>query len=415
MQFREIKEVYASKVFNSKGKPAISVRITTSKGTVETIAPQGTSKGKNEVKDFSIKGIDYSIEFVNNFAKKLCEMPSSIDMFDDLEQVEKLLKHYDSSEDYKLIGGNALYAFEASLLKAAAKFQNVPLWKFILGNRKKIMPRPLGNAIGGGMHVSQNLKTDYQEFLLLRKTENFYNAYFINLEAYKELKKLLIVKDKKWQGTLTDENAMASSLDNKQVFELLQELRDIIKEKFGTTVEIGVDMAASSLWNGIGYVYSNYPGRDVKAKEEQLNYVQDLIKRFNLVYVEDPFYEEDFNSFSRLKTRIDNMANNCLLCGDDLTCTNPERIERAVKENAINAVIIKPNQIGSLMRMKKALEIAKQNRIIPVMSHRSGESADDTIADLCVGFQIPLIKAGILGKERFAKLNRLMKIEREKI
>lgn len=133
-----------------------------------------------------------------------------------------------------------------------------------------------------------------------------------------------------------------------------------------------------------------------------------MIKENNLCYVEDPLHENDFKGFANLCAKT-----NTLICGDDLTCTHLERVKKAVKEKAINALIVKPNQVGSLLEAKKVLDLAKKNNIIPVISHRSGETQDDLIADLAVGWQIPVIKTGIVGKERLAKLNRLLRIERE--
>jgi enolase len=410
MKLKEINSIQATKIRTSKGNPTVAVTIKTDKATVEASAPQGTSKGKHEIREFSVRGIDFSISFLNALGKKLTKSSIEIDVFQDLEQIEKLIRKVDSSDDLHVIGGNTLYALEAALLKAVAKYHGYELWQFLLGKRKKVMPRPLGNVIGGGMHIGQEKKTDYQEFLLLPRTKHFFDSYFINLQAYKQAKKFITEKDKEWKGILTDENAIASTLPNPQVLDLLQDLKEKVQDKFDVDLELGIDMAATSFWNGAGYIYKNFPSRNVMRREEQVNYVADLIKKYGLAYVEDPFYEEDFKSFSKL---LNKTRNKCFVCGDDLTCTNPTRIKKAIKEKAINAIIIKPNQIGSLIDMQSTLEIAKKHKIVPVISHRSGETFDDTIADLAVGFQIPIIKTGVLGKERFVKLNRLLKIERQ--
>jgi len=167
-------------------------------------------------------------------------------------------------------------------------------------------------------------------------------------------------------------------------------------------------MAASTFFDGKEYIYKNLPQR--LNPEKQLSYVSNLIKAHNLFYVEDPFHEDDFEGFAKL---IRKMKSNCLIVGDDLTATNLERLKKAVEMKSINAVIIKPNQNGSLLRTKEVIDFAKANNIIPIISHRSGETSDSMIADLAVAWEIPFIKTGILGKERMAKLNRLMHIERE--
>lgn len=413
MKLKEIKSIVASKIRTSKGTPTILVKVVTSKGISEASAPHGTSTGKHEVKNFSVRGIDFSIGFVNALGKKLCQMDIDLDVFQDLEEIERLIKKVDSSSDWHIIGGNALYALEAALLKATAKHHGYELWKFLLGKRKKITPISLGNAIGGGLHIEQDKKTDFQEFLLIPKTKHFFDSYFINLQAYKEVKKLILHYDKEWQGLLTAENAVASTLANSQVLDILDELRKRIKEKFDTKLALGIDMAASNLWKNKGYIYKNFPGRNVMRPEEQVNYVFDLIKKYKLSYIEDPFHEDDFSSFSKLLAKLKRAKINCLICGDDLTTTNPERLKKAIKEKSINAIIIKPNQVGSLITMRDSIELAKKNNIVPIISHRSGETFDDTIAHLCVGFEIPYIKCGILGKERVIKLKELLKIEKQ--
>jgi len=410
MKLGEIRDIVAKKVFNSNGKPTISVIVKTEKGTVETSAPQGTSKGKNEVAEFSGKGIDYSIQFVKNFGKKLIDANIDLDSFYDLEDIEEYAQQFDSSEHLSLIGGNALYALEASLLKTAAMYHGFELWEFLLGKREKMMPRPIGNVVGGGAHVHQEVKTDFQEFLLLPETKHFFDAYFVNIQAYKELQEVLPSRDGAWQETLTNENAFATTLSNTRVLDLLKELKEYILDKFEINLGLGIDMAASNFCRGSSYIYKNFPSRNVMRKEEQINYVYDLIRKHELVYVEDPFHEEDFASFSKLTKKV---KKRCLICGDDLTCTNPYRLEKAIKEEAINAIIIKPNQIGSLIKMRQTIELAKKHGITPIISHRSGETEDDTIADFAVGFQIPYIKTGIIGDERLAKLNRLIQIERQ--
>lgn len=413
MNLKEIKSITATKIRTSKGNPTIAVVVKTSKGIVEASAPQGTSKGKYEVREFSVRGIDFSIRFLNAVGKKLTQMDIEIDTFHDLIKIEKLIKKVDSSADWHIIGGNALYALEAALLKATAAYHGYELWQFLLGKRKKMIPRLLGNAIGGGMHLEKEKKTDFQEFLVIPKTKHFFDSYFINLQAYKEAKKLIMACDKEWQGLLTAENAIASTLANTQVLDILDELRKRIKEKFDIKLELGLDIAATSFWKGNGYIYKNFPGRNVMRREEQVNYVFDLIKKYRLSYVEDPFHEEDFKAFSKLLAKIKKAKIKCLICGDDLITTNPKRLKKAIKEKAINSIIIKPNQVGSLITMYETLELAKKHDIIPIISHRSGETFDNTIAHLAVGFQIPFIKTGILGKERTVKLKELARIERK--
>ncbi len=408
----QLTNLSARKILNSRKEETIAVIAEVKGRKVESSAPSGKSKGKSEVRSFSSRGIDFSISFINALGKKLVDEKINFETFQDLEYIERFVKRYDQTEDLSFVGGNALFATESAVLKAMAISQEQELWRFLLEDKKKpVMPRPLGNCIGGSLHVRQEKKADFQEFLLLPRTKHFFDSYFINMQAYKIAKSLLKEKDKEWQGTLTDESALASMLDNESILELLQEVREKIKDKFDVHLDIGIDMAASSFFRGKIYRYKNY-SKNKKEKtltrEEQINYVAELCKKYSLLYVEDPLQEEDFDGFHKLRKKIPNT----LVCGDDLTTTNLIRVERAVKSDSIKALIVKPNQIGSLIETKKVIDLAKKNNIILVISHRSGETMDNTIAHLAIGWQIPIIKTGIFGKERLAKLNELLRIER---
>jgi len=405
-----VDSINSKKIFNSRREPTIEVEVKTKFGKSVASAPGGKSRGKHEAQPFSCRGIDFSLAFVNRIGKQLALEKISFSVFSDLEKVEKIVRRYDKSKDWNLIGGNALYALEAALLKAIALSEEKELWRF-LDPKPKILPMPLGNCIGGGMHVRQTKKADFQEFLILPKTKTFFDAYFINLQAYKEAKKALLIEEKRLN--LTDENAFASTLNNEKILSLLNSVKEKIKEKFDISLELGIDAATSHFWDGKHYNYKNFPGNSSLTKDAQIEYISKLVSTYGLKYIEDPLEQEDFNGFSRLLKIFKEKNIKTLLTADDLICTQYELLEKAIKEKSINSVIIKPNQNGSLLDTKRVLDLAKKHDVKTVMSHRSGETFDDTIADLAVGWQCPLIKTGILGRERFAKLNRLLKIERE--
>lgn len=215
-----------------------------------------------------------------------------------------------------------------------------------------------------------------------------------------------------WQGKLTDENAFATTLDNETVVEIINSVRNRVQEKLGVGLSIGLDYAASTLWTGLRYRYQNLSAT-IKQKdllpEENSDYIVDLARKFNLTYLEDPMHSEDFRGFANVLRRL----KNCFVVGDDLICTQKERLEKAIREKAINAVIIKPNQVGSLLETKKTIDLAKKHDIVTIISHRSGETLDNVLAHFAVGWRIPFIKTGITGAERLAKLNELARIERE--
>ena len=404
--------VIARKIFNSRKEVTISVIVESENKRVEASAPGGKSKGRYEVKDFSARGIDFSVSFINSLGKKLVNDKISFEKFEDLEKIETLVKQYDQTKNLEFIGGNALYAIETAVLKMMAISRGREMWSFLLESKKPVIPRPVGNCIGGGMHVNQGKKTDFQEFLLLPKTEHFFDAFFMNSQAYKDAKKLLDEKDLFWQGHLTDENAMASTLSNEEILLMLSQIRENVKKKFEVILDMGVDIAASTFYDGLNYRYKNF-SRTIKEKkltpEEQNSYIVDLARENNLAYIEDPLQDEDFSGFANITRRL----KNALVVGDDLTCTRFDRVQKAIRDKAINALIIKPNQVGSLIETKKVIDLAKKNEIVTIISHRSGETQDNALAHFAIGWRIPFIKTGIIGPERLAKLNEILRIERD--
>jgi enolase len=395
----------ALKTPDSRGEPTISIVLEAKAGKVLASAPSGKSRGKHEAAPFSEKGIDFSISFANAIAKKLISEKISFNSFEDLEKFETILGAYDKSENWNLIGGNTVFAFESAILKAIALNNKQELWQF-LNEKAKNLPMPVGNCIGGGQHTKSERKSDFQEFLFIPKAKNFIDAFFINLQAYRNAKSLVIEKDKSWKGQLTDENAIAPSLSTEEILDIMDKVSEASFQKFGSDLRIGVDAAASTLFHDGKYHYLN--PKSEKTSEKQIEFMQKLIKDNDLFYAEDPLQEDDFESFAKLTKKTKS-----LVVGDDLTCTQPSRLLEAIKHKSINAVIVKPNQNGSLLKTKEFVDIAKKHDITPIISHRSGETLDSTISDLAVAWNIPFIKTGILGKERFAKLNRLIKIERE--
>jgi len=398
---------------NSRNEETIEVRIKTADGVFISSAPSGASRGKFERQAFASSGkssVKASIASVSALGEKLIFNDYDFRNIDDLNLVEEMINKINDKSKKEMFGANAIYALEASLLKAIAASYGFELWQYLC-KKPKILPMPLGNCIGGGKHINSEKKTDFQEFLFLPRTKKFFDAQFINLNAYKFAKNFVCDIDKEYSGLLTDENALAVSLDNESTLKLMSKIREEVRSNFNIDFGLGIDCAASSLYKNKFYYYHNLEKK--RTKEEQIEYVLELIKKYNLAYVEDPLQEEDFSGFNFLQKEIKRKKLNCLICGDDLTVTNLERVEKAIKNKCVNAIIVKPNQQGSILELRKVIEFAKSHDIVPIMSHRSGETNDDTLADLAVGFQCPIIKTGILGKERFVKLSRLSMIERK--
>lgn len=397
-----IKKTWCKLIKNSRKEKTIEIIVKTYDGKFSASAPSGKSKGKNEVADYNKRGIVWSKKLAKMFLQKISNKNVIIKSVDDLKQIEDSIKNFE--KDFGELGGNTVYAIEVALLKAAAKENKIELWELIIGENKKDvkMPMPVGNCIGGGLHSGgmHGIKPDFQEFELIPNEKSFSKAVLKNIDAYLYTRKLL--KQKRKKSAKNDENAWNTKLTNEEVLEILKKIGD----KFN--LRIGLDVAASSFLDKGGY-YQYKNKKLIRDRLEQIDYMKILINRYNLFYVEDPLSEEDFSGFKELLSKINNK---CLIVGDDLTTTNLKRVERAVKSGAINSMIVKPNQIGSLLEVKKVMEYCKKNNIKTIFSHRSGETMDNALGDLAVGFQADFVKTGIYGKERLVKLARIIKIEK---
>jgi enolase len=402
-----VKDVIPSFVKNSRGEVSIQIEVVTFEGRFKTSAPSGKSKGKSEVVSYNSKGIGHSMKMLRSFCPKLRGENFIIKKVDNLKPVVALMRKFEAK--YGKFGGNVNYAFEGAFLKAAAADNGKELWEFINddvndGLKPKI-PMPVGNCIGGGLHSKtiKGKKPDFQEFLLIPKEETFSRAVTTNLRAYGLARKLLEKRQKEWRVKRSDEGAWMTSLTNEDVLDILKEVSKHYK------LRIGLDVAASSFYKNGYYRYKNK--ELIRDKVDQSDYMERLIKKFGIFYVEDGMHEEDFGGFKEILSSVKKTRS--LIVGDDLTTTNLKRVHRAVRSKSINAMIIKPNQIGSILEVKRVVEFCKKNDIKMIFSHRSGETVDDTLADYCIGFGGQFIKCGIFGKERLIKLKRVIDIEKK--
>jgi len=395
----KIKEVNGRIIKDSRKDKTIEISVETENGLFVSSAPSGKSRGKHE-KPYFMKKVEHDITTLNKYLKKLLEF--RIHKFDDLKKIENLLR--------KKIGSNTLIALESALLKALAAEKGLALWQVINPKAKKV-PYPVGNCIGGGLHTEnvKRKKPDFQEFLIIPKADKFVDNVFLMKNAHKILGEELKVRGVR--GKLNDENAWSTSLDNEEVLKIMNKVKDYLEEQSGINVDIGVDIASSSFFTGVVYNYKNEKKR--LTKQKQIDYVSDLIDKYNLDYVEDPLEEEEFLGINKFRYRAVRIRPTCLITGDDLIASQLKRFEKALRMKSINAVILKPNQVGSLLEIAKIVGLAKKYRIKIVFSHRSGETLDYSLADLAFGFQADYIKTGIIGKEREIKLKRLIGIERD--
>ncbi len=398
-----IKEVIPSFVKNSRNHRSIQIEVVTYEGRFKVSAPSGKSKGKSEVASYNEEGIDKSMKLLHSFCKKIQYKNFIIKKLEELKKLSGLMQRFESV--YGKFGGNVYYAMEGAFLKAAAADNKKELWKFINDDvnhgLKPKMPMPIGNCIGGGLHSKKikGKRPDFQEFLLIPKEKTYSRAVTVNLYAYLYAQKLLKSRNK------NDENAWMTDKTNEEVLEILKK----VAKKYN--LRIGLDIASSTFYDKGYYHYKNK--NLIRDKVDQVDYVERLIKKFNIFYAEDGLQEDDFSGFTELMNGvIKTKKSKTLIVGDDLTTTNLKRTRRANGCGAINSIIIKPNQIGSILEVKKVVEFCKKNNITMVFSHRSGETMDNILADYCVGFGGQFLKTGIFGKERLVKIKRVMDIEK---
>jgi enolase len=378
-----INEVSAKAVFDSRKEKTVFVSIKTNVGNFSASSPNGKSRGLHEKKPYK-KSLEDDIKTLKNFSNYFSE--DNIDSYDDLKRIEDTVEGH--------VGTNSVFALESAVLKAMAKEQGKEIWEIINPKSRKF-PRLVGNCIGGGKHSNAERKPDFQEFLLIPHEKTVKENFNLLKKSKEEAFRLLKDADKDFSGKKNDEDAWQTSLNDKEVLEILKDFN----------IPLGVDVAASGFYKRKNYHYKNPLFK--RSEEEQFRYLSNLINNFNIFYIEDGFNEEDFNGFEKLMKKFPKS----LIVGDDLVTTSYKRFEKAIKEKSINAIIVKPNQIGSLIEVKEVCELAEKNNIKIVFSHRSGETNENILADLAFGFQADFLKCGITGKEREIKIKRLIEIE----
>ncbi len=376
-----IKDLRFLKVPNSKGGESVAIRVLTDKYYMASI-PSGTSKSSSEA-------VDLPMNVAENRFYKIKDKVVGMDE-NNFEGVDALLEKADGTNNFRKIGGNLALGISMAVYKAAAKGD---MWKLI-NQFASTFPYPLGNIIGGGAHGGN---TAIQEFLVIpAKARNIEDAINTNNEIRDTLEDQLEARG--WLIGTNAENAFVTKLDDIKTLDVIS----AIAENYGARV--GIDAAASQFhFNGrYSYTALNKSLNPV----QQLEFVQETIKNYRLLYVEDPFFEKDFGRFAELTASV----KKCIIAGDDLYSTDKALIAKGVEKKSTNAAIIKPNQCGTVSGALGAAMLAKKAGFYLVASHRSVETTDNWISDFAVGIGAHLIKTGVKGKEREAKLNRLKEI-----
>jgi len=384
-------------ILDSRGRKTVEAEVRTEHGLGRAAAPGGASTGRHEavVRDPATA--------ISEAEEQVVPHLIGIDAADQIG-ADSLLREIDGTGNFSRIGANVAVSLSIAMAKAAADSRNIPLWQHIGGVFVDSAPRPLGNIIGGGAHAAH--ATEFQEFLVVPTgCERVSDGIFANALVHKTVHDLL--EKNGIHAGKGDEGAWAPRIPDPEAFRILAEASSLVSDEAGFEISLGIDAAASQFYDPETGTY-RYRDGTIRTPEEQVTYIADLIDEYDLVYVEDPLYEEDYEGFAALNRET---GNQCLICGDDLFVTNERRIQEGISHGSANCVLIKPNQIGTLTDTCKAIRIARQHGMETVMSHGSGETEDAAIAHLGCAFQCIFIKTGVVGGERTAKLNELIRIE----
>ena len=418
-EYMPIRDVYAREILDSRGNPTIEVEVLVGENIIGKAAvPSGASTGKYEAVElrdggvrYGGKGVQAAVEHVNN---QIAESIIGMNIFGQSE-IDRVLIRLDGTLNKKKLGGNALLGVSLACAHAAANALQIPLYRYLGGVNAKKLPTPMMNILNGGVHADNTL--DIQEFMIMPVgADDFREGLRMCAEIYHELKALL-----KKQGLSTavgDEGGFAPNLpDAKTALQYLKQAVEHAGYRMGKDIRIALDIAASELYNADFKTYE-FPGESkmcgkkvIRSAEELIDYYEELMQEFPICSIEDPLDEEDWEGWELLTVRL---GRDVQLVGDDLFVTNVERLRKGIKKSVANAILIKVNQIGTLTEAIEAIETAQKSGYRAIISHRSGETEDTTIADLAVAFNTGQIKTGApCRSERVAKYNRLLRIQEE--
>lgn len=389
-------------LYNSRGSKTIEIDVISDKKHLGRVcAPSGASVGKHEAISFPQNRPEKSLELLRNNEKKFHGLESS-----DLKSIHNTLRKIDSSPNYSKIGGSLAFALTIAAVDSASKALGIPLFKLLSKKSDYRFPFPLGNILGGGAHAGPGTP-DIQEILICSTgSKTIRNAIETNLEVHKELGKILTKKDPTFTNGRGDEGGWAPKLKNDQALEVAAKACEELGFTLGKEVSLGVDFASSTQWNEKKkkYVY-NRAGFE-NTPQEQIDFASDIIKKYKLAYAEDAVHEEAFEEMSVLTKKFPRV----LITGDDLLVTNTKILKKAVKMKACNGAILKVNQAGSLYDALEFAHEANTNNIGIITSHRSGESTDAHISHIGIATKSKMLKVGVVGGERMAKLNELVRL-----
>ena len=390
-----IKDIKLRKIIDSRGNSTVEADISTNEGFGRAAAPAGASTGTFEAQAWPENNVDLGIR---NARKKLIPLLTGIPA-NDQKAFDDIIKNEDGTNNLQNVGGNISVALSLACAKAAADSKNIPLFEHVSKTKSYSIPAPMSNVLGGGAHAIGG--TDIQEYLVTSFDNDVNTAIETNAAVHKEVAKILKEKFPNIALGKGDEGAWVAPLENVEALELVTKAVDNVHKETGVEIRTGLDVAASEFYKNGKYVYKE----QTLTPEEQVDFMLGLIEEYDLHSVEDPLDQNDFQSWASLTDQTDS-----LIIGDDLYVTNSDRLKQGIDMKSTNSILIKPNQIGTLTDTVKTVELAKNSDMATVISHRSGETTDTSIAHLGVAFESHAIKTGIMGGERIAKLNELVRI-----
>lgn len=405
-----ILDIYAREVLDSRGNPTVEVEITTDSGIVgRAIVPSGASTGVHEAvelrdkdkKRYLGKGVLNAVKNVNEIIAPALE---GFEITDQLA-IDKALIELDGTKNKSKLGANAILAVSMAAARAASTELNVPLYRYIGGVNAKTLPVPMMNILNGGEHADNNV--DIQEFMVMPLgAKTFKEALRMGTEVFHNLKTVL--KEKGYSTSVGDEGGFAPNLNsNEQALQTIIEAIERAGYVAGKDIFLALDVASSEMYeNGI----YNFKGESKKYTSEQLvQYYETLVEKYPIISIEDGLAEDDWEGWKLLTNKLKNKIQ---LVGDDLFVTNKERLSKGIENNVANSILIKLNQIGTITETLDTIEMAKTHGYTCVISHRSGETEDTTIADLAVAVNAGEIKTGSASRtDRICKYNQLLRIE----
>ena len=407
--------VHARQILDSRGNPTVEVDVVTENGVMGRAAvPSGASTGEHEAVELRDGGSDYMgkgvLKAVENVNTVIAEELLGVSIFEQ-NAIDQLMIDLDGTPNKSKLGANAILGVSLACAKAAANELGLPLYRYVGGVSANTLPVPMMNIINGGSHSDAPIA--FQEFMVMPvKAKSFTESMKMGTEIFHNLKKVL--KDRNLSTAVGDEGGFAPTLDGTE--DALDSIKKAVENagySFGDEIMIALDCAAAEFYVDGKYDYTKFEGDNgaVRTSEEQAQYLADLTEKYPIISIEDGMDENDWDGWKLLTEKVGDKVQ---LVGDDLFVTNVERLSRGIENNTANSILIKVNQIGTLTETIAAVNMAHNAGYTSVMSHRSGETEDNTIADLAVALNCGQIKTGSASRsDRMAKYNQLLRIEEE--